>query len=59
MPHTSSATVDKQQKIKSLRLRDEIKFLCMKKEKLNNALHKVYLKLSKNGKKHGDPSKTP
>jgi hypothetical protein len=43
------ATVDKQQKIQSLGLRDEIKFLYTKKEKLNNAVHKLHLKLPKNG----------
>lgn len=57
--YTSPVTVGKQQKIRSLCLRDEIKFLLMKKEKLNNALHKVHLKLPKNGEKHGTPSKTP
>jgi len=59
IPHTSPATVDKQQKIQNLSLRDEIKFLYMKKEKLNNTLHKVHLKLPKNGEKHDAPSKTP
>jgi len=30
-----------------------MKFLYTKKERLNNVLHKVHLKLPKNGEKHG------
>lgn len=59
IPYSPPAILDKQQKIQSLGLRDEIKFFYMKKGKLNSALHKVYLKLPTNGEKHGTPSKTP
>ena len=44
IPYTSPATHAKQKKIHTIRLKDEIKFLYKKKEKLNNDLYNIHLK---------------
>jgi hypothetical protein len=44
IPNTSCAATFITHKIVKLRIKDEIKFLYIKKEKLNNALYKVHLK---------------
>ena len=40
IPNVSPASILTKHKIVKLRIKDEIKFLYMKKEKLNNALYK-------------------
>jgi len=44
IPNTPPATTSSKHKTVQLSIKDEIKFLYMKKEKLNNALHKAHLK---------------
>jgi hypothetical protein len=44
IPNTTPAATLTKHKIVKLRIKDEIKYLHMKKEKLNNALYKVHLK---------------
>ena len=44
IPCTSPATNVTQEKIQTIRLKDEIKFLYKQKEKLNNDLYRIHLK---------------
>jgi len=44
IPYTSPATNITQKKVQTIRTLDEIKFLYMKKEKMNNALYRIHLK---------------
>lgn len=43
--YISSATSITQKKVQTIRIKDEIQFLYMKKEKLNNDLYKMQLKI--------------
>jgi hypothetical protein len=43
--YISPATSITQKKVQTIRIKDEIKFLYMKKEKLNNDLYKMHLKI--------------
>lgn len=43
--YTSLATNITQKKVGTIRIKDEIKFLHMKKEKLNNDLYRMHLKI--------------
>ena len=43
-PNISPTSIFTKYEIVKLRMKDEIKFLNMNKEKLNNALHKTHLK---------------
>ena len=44
IPYTPSATIITQKQIQTFRLKDEIKFLYKKKDKLNNDLYVIHLK---------------
>ena len=44
LPNTSPATRTTQKKIHTVRIKDEIRFLYKKKQKLNNDLYKIHLK---------------
>jgi hypothetical protein len=46
IPNTSPASIFTKQKIVKLIIKDEIKFLYTKKEKLNNALYKAHLRVA-------------
>ena len=46
IPNTSPASIFTKQKIVKLSIKDEIKFLYMKKEKLNTALYKAHLRVA-------------
>jgi hypothetical protein len=53
--NTTPATTSTKHKIVKLRIKDKIKYLCMKKEKLNNALYKVHLKAAQGWGKTSHP----
>jgi hypothetical protein len=44
IPQTSPASKDTQIKVKNIRVKDEIKFLCAKKQQLNKNLYNIHLK---------------
>ena len=46
VPNTSKAAHNTQKKFSTIRIKDEIKFLYMKKEKLNKELYQVHLKVA-------------
>jgi len=43
IPYISPATIVTQKKIQTTRLKEEIKFLCKKKDKLNKLLYRTHL----------------
>jgi hypothetical protein len=59
IPNPTPAATSTKHKTVQPRIKDQIKFLYMKKEKLNNALYKVQLKAAQGwGKKPGAPLKS-
>ena len=54
IPITSPAAVHTQYKITKMRLRDEIKFLYIKKYTINKELHSIHLRLGKEWDKYWD-----
>jgi hypothetical protein len=57
--NTSPAAQTTTKKAQTIRVKNEIKFLFKKKEKLNRELYTTHLKQPKNGEAYGLQSKTP
>ena len=58
IPCTSPATQVTQKKVHIIRIKEEIKFLYRKKQKLNNDLYKIHLKAAQEWGNIGIPSST-